>query len=108
MTHVYNDILKQREKQKINENKHENEPYNNQYINQIERENLTGGLTKKLSLEDEKVITNLIIAYYNSGVVFEFMNDKQEGRRFYKLAYDISTKELGSQSYLTSILSELN
>lgn len=56
--------------------------------------------------EDEKVISSLIIAYFNSGVEFDFMNDKHESLKFYKLAYDLSRKELGAGAYLTKTLSE--
>lgn len=106
LAQVYNKILNQREKQEFDENEEKNEPYNDQYSKHIERTSSTGSLLKKLSTEDEKIITSLVIAYYNSGVEFEFMNDKKEGRRFYKLAYDIALKELGYRSYLTTVLSE--
>ena len=60
----------------------------------------------KLTSEQERLITSLVISYYNSGVEFDHMKDRQESLKFFKLAHDLSLKELGPNSYLTNTLSE--
>ena len=60
----------------------------------------------ELWVEDEKTITSLIISYYNWGVEFNYINDKPESLKFYKLAYDLALKELGPNAYLSITLSE--
>ena len=59
-----------------------------------------------LSNEDEKHITSLVIAYYNSAIEFDFMEDKIESNKFYKIAHELSWKELGADSFLSHTLSE--
>ena len=75
-------------------------------MNNDESSNKWNSNKNQLSAEDEKLITSLVIAYYNSGVEFDYMNEKTESLKFYKLAYDLSVKELGPNAYLTHTLSE--